>query len=398
MDALKPEQAAPRPASARPSPHKIRLAVLGSTGSIGTQALDVARRFPDKLEVVGLAAGRNLKQFTEQLAEFRPRFVSFSQAGALPSGDYRFLSLEEMAAHPEVDVVLIATPGIAARPAVLSAASAGKVIALANKESLVSAGALILAETRRTGARIYPVDSEHSAVWQCLAGEPTRPSRLILTASGGPFRNYTPAELREVTAAQALHHPSWQMGPKVTVDSATLLNKGLEVIEAHFLFDMPYEAIEVVLQPQSVIHSLVEFPDGAVKAQLSPPDMRLPIQYALSYPARWTNEALPRLDFLKLKQIDFALPDMERFPCLRLAIEAGRKGGTYPAALCAADEEAVRLFLEGRIKFTDIPVLLEDVLAHHEDTPKPQMPDIQQAEDRARAALAGAIQQERMRC
>jgi 1-deoxy-D-xylulose-5-phosphate reductoisomerase len=347
---------------------------------------------------VGLAAGRNLKLFTEQMPEFHPRFVSFSQASALPSGDYRFLSLEEMAANPEVDIVLIATPGTAARPAVLAAASAGKVIALANKESLVSAGELIMAEARRTGARLHPVDSEHSAVWQCLAGEPTRPSRLILTGSGGPFRNYTPAELNEVTAAQALQHPSWQMGPKVTVDSATLLNKGLEVIEAHFLFDLPYEAIEVVLQPQSFIHSLVELPDGAVKAQLSPPDMRLPIQYALSYPARWTNEALPRMDFLKLKQLDFALPDTERFPCLRLAIEAGRKGGTYPAALCAADEEAVRLFLEGRIKFTDIPVLLEDVLAHHEDTPKPQMPDIQRAEDRARAALAGAIQQERMRC
>ena len=275
-----------------------KLAVLGSTGSIGRQTLDIARAHPDKLSVVGLGAGHNLKLLSEQINEFKPRFV-FCQGdpSLLPPGDYEFMGLEEMAAHGGVDTVVAASSGASGLMPLLSAIKAGKTIALSNKEALVTSGEIVMAMARKHSARIYPVDSEHSAIWQCLAGEKRAPSRIILTASGGPFRGYSPAELAEVTAEQALKHPSWKMGKKVTIDSATLMNKGLEVIEAHWLFAMPFENIDVLVHPQSVIHSMLEFADGAVKAQLGAPDMRLPIQYALSYPDRWGNAELPRLDF-----------------------------------------------------------------------------------------------------
>jgi len=351
-----------------------KLAILGSTGSIGTQTLDVVRRFPDRLSVVGLSAGRNTRLLTQQAEEFRPRFVFAAGDFVCPSSQP--LSPEEMAAHPDVDIVVVALPGSAAITIVMAAVRAGKTIALANKESLVSAGEIIATEAARTGAVLHPVDSEHSAIWQCLAGESSPPTRLILTASGGPFRTYNPAELSTVSPAEALRHPSWRMGPKVTIDSATLLNKGLEVIEAHHLFRMPYDHIEVVIHPQSLVHSLVEFGDGAIKAQLSPPDMRLPIQYALSYPQRWDNSALPRLDLTRAGRLDFESPDYARFPCLPLALEAGRKGGTYPAVLCAAGEQAVALFLAGQIKFIDIAPLIEKVLTAHQATAQPQIDDV----------------------
>ena len=359
-----------------------RLVVLGSTGSIGRQTLEVIAAFPDRFQVVGLAAGENAALLAEQAARFGPRFVCCRRK--LPPGDYQALSLEEMAAHPEADIVVIATPGRSGLSPTLAAVEAGKRIALANKESLVMAGEIITAAARKSGASIIPVDSEHSAIWQCLEGERSAPRRLILTASGGPFRGYTPARLARVTPEQALAHPSWRMGRKVTVDSATLMNKGLEVIEAHWLFNMAYENISVLIHPQSIVHSLVEFADGAVKAQLSHPDMRLPIQYALAYPERLANAALPRLDWDEIKRLDFEPPDLAAFPCLKLAIEAGRKGGTYPAVLSGAGEAAVELFLAGRIGFTDIAAVVAGALEEHESSSQPTIAEITAAETWAR--------------
>ena len=342
----------------------IRLAVLGSTGSIGQQTLDVARRHKDKISVIALAAGENLSLLRTQADEFLPRFISCTLQ------DYEFegaecLATEQMGAHPDVDIVVVAVPGGAGLAPALAAARAGKIIALANKECLVAAGEILLDEVETFGAHIRPVDSEHSAIWQCLVGETSRPEKLILTASGGPFRDYPLEKIESVTPEQALAHPSWKMGKKVTIDSATLMNKGLEVIEAHRLYGIPYEQIEVVIHSQSIVHSMVEFADGAVKAQLSPPDMRLPIQYALSYPDRWDNPDLPRADWPKIGRLDFSAPDYERFPCLKLAIEAGKKGNTYPAVLSAADEEAVNLFLDRKIRFGDIARLVAGALGEH---------------------------------
>ena len=308
------------------------------------------------------------------------------------------MGMEEMAAHCDVDTMVAASSGSSGLLPLLSAIKAGKTIALANKEALVTAGEIVMSLARKHKAQIRPVDSEHSAVWQCLAGEEVPPSRIILTASGGPFRSYSQAELAEVTAEQALKHPSWKMGGKVTIDSATLMNKGLEVIEAHWLFEMPFDNIDVLVHPQSAIHSMVEFADGAIKAQLGAPDMRLPIQYALSYPDRWGNDTLPRLDFSRISRFDFEQPDYDKFPCLRLAVEAGRKGGTYPAALCAADEVAVDMFLAGRIKFMDIALLVDDVLAKHANTTHPSIEDILQADAQAREAVQEAVRQERLHC
>jgi 1-deoxy-D-xylulose-5-phosphate reductoisomerase len=249
------------------------------------------------------------------------------------------------------------------------------------------AGEIVTGEAAQNGAMLLPVDSEHSAIWQCLSGEAQPPAQIILTASGGPFRDYAVTKLEEVTVAQALSHPSWRMGQKVTIDSATLMNKGLEVIEAHWLFNMPFDRIRVVVHPQSIIHSMVEFEDGSVKAQLSYPDMRLPIQYALSYPDRLPNPQLPRLDWDELEQLTFAPPDFDRFPCLRLAIEAGRRGGTYPAVLCAADEVAVEFFLAGRIRFTDIPALIERTLERHQPISLPGLEEIWAADACAREEM-----------
>lgn len=362
-----------------------RLAVLGSTGSIGRQTLEVVRAFPDLFQIVGLAAGQNLDLLSSQVSEFQPAFVYHAAEENLPGKIAgQRLSPEEMAAHPDVDLVVMAVSGGAGLGPTLAAVRAGKKIVLANKESLVTAGDIIFAEARRTGAEILPVDSEHSAIWQCLRGENQLPAQIILTASGGPFRNCSSDELKNVTPEQALKHPSWQMGSKVTIDSATLMNKGLEVIEAHWLFNMPYENIRVVVHPQSIIHSMVEFADGSVKAQLSQPDMRLPIQYALSYPDRLPNPHLPRIDWYKLSELTFEPPNLDFFPCLKLAIEAGRWGGTYPAVLCAADEVAVELFLSGRIRFTDIPRLVETALSEHKAAVHPTIAEIIAADAWAR--------------
>lgn len=341
----------------------INLAILGSTGSIGRQALSVVRRFPGRWQVVALAAGSNLGLLSLQVEEFKPRFI-YHQGSPRAVDSKRFIPLSEMASHPEVDMVLLALSGMAGLRPALNAARAGKVIALANKESLVMAGSLLQDACQESGSSLRPVDSEHSAIWQCLEdGNP--PRKVILTASGGPFRGYSREELSQVTPEQALRHPSWKMGKKVTIDSATLMNKGLEVIEAHFLFNLPYDNISVLVHPETVVHALVEFADGSVKAQLAYPDMRLPIQFALSYPERLENEDLPRLGSC-LEALHFLEPDRHTFPCLDLAVTAAKNGATYPAVLCGADEGAVELFLERKISFTDIPRLIQDTLERHE--------------------------------
>jgi 1-deoxy-D-xylulose-5-phosphate reductoisomerase len=378
-----------------------RISLLGSTGSIGRQTLDIVRALPEHFNVIGLAAGRNIELFTRQVEEFRPRYVSLAPAEngeaarrRLTARGCEFLSLEEMACLPGADTVVVATSGTAALGATLAAARTGRQIALANKESLVVAGEMVMNAARNSGACILPVDSEHSAVWQCLAGERQAPRRIILIASGGPFRDCSEAEMEGITPERALRHPSWQMGPKVTIDSATLMNKGLEVIEAHWLFNMPFENITVLVHPRSIVHSMVEFIDGSVKAQLSQPDMRLPIQYALSYPERIANNDLPAIDWVNFADLTFKPPDIERFPCLRLAVESGRKGGTWPAALCAADEAAVELFLAGRIRFTDIARIVESTLERHRGVASPSIEEIIAAGEAARRTaidIAGVL-------
>ena len=373
-----------------------QLAVLGSTGSIGQQTLEVVRAFPHRFHIIGLAAGKNIDLLAKQINEFKPRFVYCQDRKTHPANaEYEFLSLEDIASHPQVDIVVIATSGKSGLSPTLATVKAGKNVALANKESLVMAGEIITSEAKHNSAQILPIDSEHSAIWQCLNGESQKATRLILTASGGPFYRYSPVQLEKVTVKQALKHPSWQMGRKVTIDSATLMNKGLEVIEAHWLFNMPYDNIKVLIHPQSIVHSMVEFADGSIKAQLSYPDMRLPIQYALSYPERLNNPQLPRLDWSHINSLTFDQPDLDTFPCLRLAIEAGKKGGTYLAVLCAADEVAVELFVSQRIKFTDIVHLVEQALAQHQAIAYPTLEEIMEADAWARekvTQLAGDSQ------
>ena len=367
-----------------------RLAILGSTGSIGQQTLEVVRSSGDRFQVIGLGAGRNLPLLERQIEQFKPKLVSIEEADLRPSPrhpEYELVSLDALASHPDVDLVVIAISGKAGLSPTLAAIEAGKSIALATKEVLVIAGEIATTAAKMYGVEILPIDSEPSAIWQCLRGEEQRVARLILTASGGPFRQFSHEQLATVTSRQALEHPTWKMGKKITIDSATMMNKGFEVIEAHWLFDVPMEKIEAVVHPQSIVHSFVEFVDGSTKAQLSPPDMRLPIQYALFYPERPPSE-LPRLDFSNIGPLTFEAPDLVRFPCLRLALEAGREGGTYPAVLSAADEAAVEFFLEQRIGFLDIATLVEDTLEQHQSTPHPSLEEILAADAWARERAA----------
>ncbi len=372
-----------------------QLAVIGSTGSIGQQTLDVVRSSPHRFSVLALAAGKNINLLAKQIDEFKPRFVYYDSNETqtnIARAEYHFLLPAEMVAHPLVDTVVIATSGKTGLEPTLAALKAGKTVALANKESLVMAGEIIIAEAKLHNARILPVDSEHSAIWQCLLGETQPPASIILTASGGPFRHLSPAQLQAVTVEQALRHPSWRMGRKITIDSATLMNKGLEVIEAHWLFNMPFDRIKVLIHPQSIIHSMVELVDGTVKAQLSYPDMRLPIQYALSYPERLPNRQLPQLDWSRMEELTFEDPDFIAFPCLQIAIEAGKKGGTYPAVLAAADEVAVELFLSQRISFTRIAGLVEATLASHKAILHPNLDEILAADAWARETVTQICQ------
>ena len=369
-----------------------RIVILGSTGSIGRQTLDVVRAFRSEFEVVGLAAGNNVGLLREQVAEFRPRYIWCNAPPApLPAG-VALLPMDEMAALPEVDQVMVALMGAVGLEPTLAALRAGKQVALSNKEPIVMAGAALKDAERKHGGAILPVDSEPSAIWQCLQGEDNHIRRLLITASGGPFRRTPLAELDAVTPAQALRHPTWRMGDKITIDSATLMNKAFEVIESHWLFGVPWDDIAVVVHPQSTIHSMVEFDDGSVKAQLGPPSMRLPIQYALFYPQRFANADIPRLDIGAAWSLDFEPMQPERYPCFDLAIAAGRQGGTAPAVLSAADEVAVQSFLDGVIGFTDIYRVVAQTLEEHQQQvrPNPALDDILAA-DRWGSARAGEI-------
>ncbi|UCC60218.1 MAG: 1-deoxy-D-xylulose-5-phosphate reductoisomerase [Dehalococcoidia bacterium] len=370
-----------------------RLAILGSTGSIGRQTLEVVRAFPDRLQVVALACGDNVPLIREQIAEFNPSlvFTNVEDVSCL-SGGTQHLSLKEIASHPDVDMVIVATAGKAGLGVTLAAIRAGKKVALANKEVLVMAGKLITTEAKTNGVDLYPIDSEHSAIWQCLTGEDKEEiSKLILTASGGPFRLKTEEQLDAVTPEEALKHPTWQMGVKVTIDSATLMNKGMELIEARWLFDVPLSRIEVVIHPQSIVHSIVEFIDGSSKAQLSMPDMRLPIQYALTYPDRWESPYRQEIDLGKIGLLQFEPVELNRYPCLRLAMLAGEKGGTYPAVMSAADEVAIEMFLSKRIRFTDISGLVAQTLDQHVAINEPSLEEIIAADAWARETAMASI-------
>jgi 1-deoxy-D-xylulose-5-phosphate reductoisomerase len=353
------------------------LAILGSTGSIGRSALAVVDAHPDRLRVAALAAGDNAALLAEQVARYAPTVVAMATAKgadrlrqACGAGPLRIGSgaagLVAVATEPSADIVICASAGTAGLEAVLAAIDAGKTVALANKEVLVMAGELVTQAAWRRGVAILPVDSEHNAIHQCLHGRDRREiRRLILTASGGPFRELTADALEHVDAAAALQHPTWRMGRKITIDSATLMNKGLEVIEAHWLFGVSADQIDVVIHPQSIVHSMVELTDGSVIAQLGVTDMRLPIQYACSYPERW-EAALPKLDLTRTGRLEFHAPARDRFPCLDLAYRALRTGGTLPVVLNAANEIAVQFFLEGKLGFMAIPRVIQKTMDAHD--------------------------------
>ncbi|HVC19973.1 MAG TPA: 1-deoxy-D-xylulose-5-phosphate reductoisomerase [Vicinamibacterales bacterium] len=374
-----------------------RIAILGSTGSIGRSALSVVEQQADRLQVVGLAGGANAGLLAAQIERFRPAAAAMATPGAVdalrqlaPAGLPSDIGvgregLVAVATHPGVDIVLCASAGTDGLEAVLAAIEAGKTIALANKEVLVMAGAIVTAAAARRGVRLLPVDSEHNAIHQCLHGRaPAEVRRLVLTASGGPFRGRAAAELRRVTPEDALRHPTWRMGRKITIDSATLMNKGLEVIEARWLFDMPADRIDVVVHPQSVVHSMVEYVDGSVIAQLGVTDMRLPIQYAFSYPERW-SAPVPRLDLVRCGRLEFDEPDRENFPCLGLAYRALQGDAGLPVVLNAANEVAVASFLEGQIPFMAIAELIAEAIDAYRPRPVQTLAEVRGVDAWARA-------------
>jgi len=379
-----------------------KLAILGSTGSIGVTTLSLVERFPDRFRVVALAAGKNLEKLKEQVRLFQPELVSISsEADAkdlrahLPGFRGEILSGPEgplaVATYPEADMVMAALVGAVGLPPTLAAIQAGKTIALANKEALVIAGELMTREAKKHGVRLLPVDSEHNAIFQALQGHAReRVKRIILTASGGPFLRRSAEELTAVSIEEALQHPTWKMGSKITIDSATLMNKGLEVIEARWLFDLPPEQVAVIIHPQSIVHSMVEYVDGSVLAQLGIPDMAIPISYILSYPDRLPLTHLPALD-LAAAQLTFFPPDFVKFPCLGLAYEALAQGGTGPAALNAANEVAVASFLSGLMRFSDIAALNRRVLDAHNTQPVTNLEALLEVDRWARVQARGVL-------
>jgi 1-deoxy-D-xylulose-5-phosphate reductoisomerase len=377
-----------------------RIAILGSTGSIGQSALAVVDAHPDRVQIVGLAAGENADLLADQVARYRPRIAAMATSDAVDrltqTGSARGVTIGgtgrdgmvAVASHPDADLVLCASSGTEALEAVMAAIEHGKTIALANKEVLVMAGALVTGAAERNGVAILPVDSEHNAIHQCLHGcARADVRRLILTASGGPFRGRSAADLEHVSADAALKHPTWRMGRKITIDSATLMNKGLEVIEAHWLFGVGAREIDVVIHPQSVVHSMVELTDGSILAQLGVTDMRLPIQYAFSYPERWAAP-LPPLDLARVGPLEFDVPDTNAFPCLRLAYHALEAERSLPVVLNAANEIAVARFLEGRIGFTAIPHVIERTMAAHEPAEVHTLANVRAVDHWARAHAA----------
>jgi 1-deoxy-D-xylulose-5-phosphate reductoisomerase len=372
-----------------------RVAVLGSTGSIGRQTLDVLGQLPDRFEVVALSAGRDEKTFNEQVARFKPRTAALAKDGVG--------ALERIATQEDVDVLVVATTGVVSLKATLAALERKKIVATANKETLVAGGHLVMPLARRLAAEhgeddlaagalnwLRPIDSEHSAIWQCLAGERRDDiRRLIITASGGPFRTWPADRLSSVTPEQALAHPTWRMGGKITVDSATLMNKALEVIEARWLYDFGDDQVDVVVQPQSIVHSLVEFADGSLKAQLGLPDMRIPIQYALTYPEHLGSPA-PRVPLTELPPISFEAPDTARFPALEIGRAAGRKGPRASAVLIAADDVAVDRFMSGTLDFPGIATLCADAVARFGDGPPPQLDELLELDAEVRVWASAA--------
>tara|TARA_B100001123_G_scaffold170714_1_gene196498 strand:+ start:325 stop:1434 length:1110 start_codon:yes stop_codon:yes gene_type:complete len=350
-----------------------RVAILGSTGSVGCQTLDVVRSFPEHLSVFGLAGWSNSDLLALQIAEFSP---SVTWSRNLSEEDLGVSDgLTEMATHPDVDVVVVATIGFSSLPPTLAALRAGKTVALASKEAVVMAGSIMQREMQ-SGGKLFPVDSEPSAIWQCLQGENSEVSRLTLTASGGAFRGRSLDQLIDVTPEEALAHPTWQMGSKITIDSATLMNKAFEIIEASWLFNVDWNKIQAVIHPQSIVHSFVEFHDGSVKAQLAFPDMRLPIQYALMYPERISGGFSEGMEIGELGSLEFYPLDDSKYPCYIEGLRAGKLGGTYPAALCGADDAAVELFLDRKISFLTISELVKRVLDEHKSGDESSLEDI----------------------
>lgn len=378
-----------------------KLSIAGSTGSIGTQALDVVRASPGEFEVVGLGARSSVQMLAEQARQWQPSRVAIAdetRAGELqalvPGGTEVLAGEGALAAIAEgADVVVNGVVGFAGLPVTLAALHAGCRLALANKESLIAGGPIVQRARQAPGAEIVPVDSEHCAVHQCLRAAGTGAvRRLVITASGGPFRGKARHELAEVTVEDALAHPTWKMGPKITVDSSTLMNKGLEVIEAHLLFGVSYDRIDVVVHPQSVVHSMVEMADGATIAQLSMPDMRLPIGYALSYPGRM-EVAYGAIDWSKLARLDFEVPDRDAFACLELAYQAGRRGGTAPACLNGANEVAVQAFLNGKLRWVDIPTVVGSVMEQYVESEPRDLQDVLAADAEGRALADAEVAQ-----
>ena len=362
------------------------VAILGSTGSIGSSALDVIQAIGDQIKVVGLSANRQLDQLIQQARQWRPEWIVATDENeardfawpALPATqiDRGHARLAERVADPELDLVVAAIVGAAGLASTLAALVAGKDVALANKETLVVAGPLMLDAAKASGAKLLPIDSEHSAIFQALhCGHPSEVARVILTASGGPFRNHSPEELAHVTVEQALDHPTWEMGKKISVDSATMMNKALEIIEARWLFGLRPEQIDVVIHPQSIVHSMVEFRDGSILAQMSPPDMRLPIQYALTYPHRLVGTS-PKLDFGRAVELQFFPPNPQQFPALELGLEVARSGGSCGVVVNAANEAAVAAFLAKEISFKDIVPACRDVMRHHTFEAQPTLDEL----------------------
>ena len=374
------------------------LAILGSTGSIGKQTLEVVSVFPSSLTVVALAAKDEVDLIVEQIKRFSPKIVSVENEEVkqkvqqkLGASKVQILTgqegLTKVATAAEAKMVVVAIPGSLCLVPVIEAVKAKKDIALATKEVLVAAGEIFMREVKAAGVKVYPIDSEHSAIAQCLQGEDLKTvKKIILTASGGPFLKTPVEKFPNLTAKDALKHPTWKMGPKITIDSATLMNKGFEVMEAHYLFGLDYSKIEVLIHPQSIIHSLVEFVDGSIKAQLGAPDMRIPIQYALLEQKRMANH-WNRLSFAKISKFEFLQPDNQKFPCLEYAYEAGKKGGTLPAVLNAANEEAIKLFFRGKINFAELPKKIKDVMDKHQLKESPTLEDILAADKFARETL-----------
>ncbi|MCY7321417.1 MAG: 1-deoxy-D-xylulose-5-phosphate reductoisomerase [Phormidesmis sp. CAN_BIN36] len=384
------------------------ISLLGSTGSIGTQTLDIVAQYPDRFRIVGMAAGRNVELFAQQIRQFRPEIVALCDEDKLPELKAAIADLDqppillagnagvvEVARYGDAEAVVTGIVGSAGLLPTIAAIKAGKDIALANKETLIAGGPVVLPLVEKHGVKLLPADSEHSAIFQCLQGVPKGGLRkILLTASGGAFRDWAVEKLADVTVSDALKHPNWSMGRKITVDSATLMNKGLEVIEAHYLFGVDYDDIEIVIHPQSIIHSLIELQDTSVLAQLGWADMRLPLLYALSYPDRLATN-WERLNLVKAGNLTFRDPDHEKYPCMGLAYAAGRAGGCLPAVLNAANEQAVALFLDEKIRFLDIPRLIEQTCdryqAHNQQTPS--LEDILAADEWARQDLSTASQE-----